>query len=572
MVIVLARSDTTSAGTFNPFLTVTLESTEPETSTTLTVDFGIESKDDVNFGGAVAFLPVESGIVNGDAIPIGEPVGELHAQATLGLINGACNTVLPVDFVLNNASIDTSNTVSFEDLEKDESKEGVDLNDDGEVSTATSDGFGTRDFAEDKDGNTLLDAIDHWPEFIERTLGYSSPPFRRSAGITPVAGTPVLLQFLIFDPGTTFDLQGEEFEKLIPTDEALGYMTFILLQNIGDPEIKPEPGVITDFCSPLQSQNVTYGTNLDADEDGTPNEEDTCPYDAHDLLGTHDADFDFLHSQCDENDDEDAGGRNEDQDDDGVENFADTCPLEPDPDQVDGDEDFIGDACDEDPANPDGVVQLSVLPQDGTYEFNVFTVGQRDVDGDKWQNSLDTCPYVENTGDPTITNDGDVDGDGLDAACDPNDDPLTGGASTDEDGDGYLNRQDNCPLEPNGENETDPVTGNQADPDLDSIGTLCDPEPETGDGELIQVTLNGEVVIGTGSGPGGPPSEEACPDCHQIGEVSSPGTDETPAPSDTSNDDSSSNTGLIIGIIVAAAAAIIIIGGGAALLLRRGGS
>jgi len=574
VVLVLAGTDTTNAGTFNPFLEIQLETTEPETPSDLTVKFGIENKDDVNFGATVAFLPPEAGIVDGAAIPIGEPVGELHALATLGLINGACNTILPVDFSMQNAALPGAETVSFNDLEKEESKQGEDLNDDGEISDTSSEGFGTRDFAEDKDGNTLLDAIDHYPEFIERTLGYSNPPFRRSAGITPVAGTPVLLQFLVFDPGTTFDLLGEELDALIPRDPELGYISFVLLQNVGDPDIIPEPGPITDFCAPLQSENVTYSTALDADKDGTDNEEDTCPYDPHPPFETHDADFDFLHTQCDPNDvenveDRSQTGTNPDQDDDGIENFADTCPLVADEDQADGDEDFIGDACDEDPANPDGLIQLSVLPQDGTYNFNVFSVGQRDVDGDKWQNSLDVCPLAANTGDPSIPNDGDVDGDGLDATCDPNDDPLTGGSSTDEDGDGYLNRQDNCPLIPNGENETQ-EDGNQKDTDLDSIGNLCDPNPTTGEGDLIQVTLKGEVVIGTGAGPGGPPSEEACPDCHQIGVT--PGATEPATVEPPNGDDGGSNSGLIIGVIVAIAAAVVVIGGGAALLMRRGGS
>ncbi len=85
-------------------------------------------------------------------------------------------------------------------------------------------------------------------------------------------------------------------------------------------------------------------------------------------------------------------------------------------------------------------------PSDGKYTFGTFALGQRDADGDGYENSLDTCPLALNVGNPRITGDGDLDSDGLDAVCDPNDN-VAGGTNSDEDGDGYLNRQDNCPLD-----------------------------------------------------------------------------------------------------------------------------
>jgi hypothetical protein len=558
LLLVLAGTDTAQAGTFNPVLEISLESTEPETPTNFTLDFGIRDKKDVNFGGVVSFIPADFGIVRGDRIPIGEPVGELDALATLGLINSACNQVLPVHFDFLNATIDKSSTVSFEDLEL-------------EAEDTSAVGFGTRDFAEDKDGNGLLDAIDHWPEFIDRVVG-DVQPFRRSAGIATVAGIPVLLQFLIFNPGTQFEFESKDFQELVPTDEALGFPTIVLLQNIGDPELVPEPGPITDFCTPLTSTNIGYGTIYDADLDGTPNDKDTCPYDPHPLMGTHDADFDFLHTQCDPNDVEDEedpsqSGRNEDQDEDGIDNFADNCPLEPNEDQADTDEDGIGDACDRNPNEPDGELILSMLPQAGDYTFTVFTVGQRDADNDGIQNSMDTCPFEPNVGDPTLLASGDADQDGLDAACDPNDDPINRGSNLDEDGDGYLNRQDNCPLIPNGQADADvPGVGNQDDTDFDQIGDACDPNPDTPDGELIDTVLTAEIVIG-GGGAGGRPTN--CPDCQEPGQDSNPVVKEGPGP-DTGDEDDSSNTTLFI-IIGAVAAAVVVVGGGAGLLLLRRG-
>jgi hypothetical protein len=103
-----------------------------------------------------------------------------------------------------------------------------------------------------------------------------------------------------------------------------------------------------------------------------------------------------------------------------------------------------------------------------------------------------------------VTADGDLDQDGLDAACDPNDDPATGGTNSDQDLDGYLNRQDNCPLVMNGQDQS-----NQHDEDQDGIGDVCDQDPNTGDGELPTEQSTKEIAIGSGAGPGGPPD---CPE------------------------------------------------------------
>jgi hypothetical protein len=567
LLLAFARTDTTDAGpqagTFNPVLEVTLEHTDPETPADFDVSFGIRDPKDLNFGGVVSFIPPEFGIVRGDKIPIGEPVGELDALATLGLINSPCNQSLAVHFDMKNATADKSETVSFNDLEE-------------EAGDTSAEGFGTRDFAEDKDGNGLLDAIDKWPEFIDRVTG-PVQPFRRSAGIATVAGIPVLLQFLVYNPGTEFDLPGEDLEQLLPKDPALGFPTIVLLQDVGDPDIVPEPGPITDFCTPLTSTNVSYGTQLDADKDGTDNENDTCPYDAHPLLGTHDEDFDFLHTQCDPNDvenedDPSQSGKNEDEDGDGTDNFADRCPLDASEAENDQDEDFIGDACDKDPANPDGEIVLSMLPLAGDYELTIFTVGQRDADNDNYQNSMDVCPYQVNAGNPTLLNDGDADSDGLDATCDPNDDLLAQGANLDEDGDGYLNRQDNCPLMTNGQESEDQPTGNQNDEDFDVIGDVCDTAPDTPDGELIDLALTADIAVGGGGGAGGRPTN--CPDCQAPDQdpawvASDQGGDSGGDTGAESGDDGGSDTGLFAGIGAAAIVAILIIGGGAFLLLRR---
>jgi len=430
-VVVASKADPIGAQTFNPDLTIEIVDPDAGVASDISASFDLP-KGDLQFGGLVSFIPREWGIVPGDKIPLGASVGHLASAATLGLINSACNQELPVDFDMMNASLDRSDTVSFED---------------------TDDSL-TEDFAEDGDGNGNLDFVDYYPEFIDRIV--DEQPIRRSAGMTIVAGTPVLLQFLIFEPGTLID-------EIIPNDEELGYPTVTFLQDAGDPDNIPEPGIITDFCTPLVTANDTFGVTADGD-------------------------------------------------------------------------------------------QIMVNPQDGTYTFTTIAVGQRDTDGDGYENTLDTCAQDVNVGNPRVTLDGDLDGDGLDAACDPNDDPAAQGTDSDEDADGYPNRQDNCPLHPNGERED-----NQADEDEDQIGDACDPDPSVENGELTLIRLEKVITIGDGTGPGGPPSAESCPDCFVLGDDGPSGGD----------DDGGSNSGVIIGIIVAVIAAIAIIGGGGVMMMRR---
>ena len=492
IVTLLGGTDSVRAQTFNPVYEVCLDDAftyDPDTTTPgdpeecdgdnsagahtdITTILEIPSGD-VQFAGAVFFIPPEWTITPGDDIPIGAVVGELLATVTLGLINGACFNPLPVGFLMLNASIDTSDTVPYLDTEEDD---------------PGAEGYGLPDYFEDKDNSGLQDGFERYPEFIIRVLddilgdeiGEPLQPIRRSAGITIIAGVEVLLQFLIFEPGTPIN-------ENIRNDAELGYPSVTLLQNIGDPTEDPIPSAITDFCTPLRAINTSFGVSRD----------NGCTDSAAETLDA----ICEVRSVIPEIVTEEQGGT--------------------DPDE--------------------GGFPLLTNPAEGDYNFTFVSAGQRDADGDGIENSLDTCAFAVNQGDPRIAGDGDEDNDGLDAACDPDDDNI----NSDEDVDGYLNRQDNCPLVPNGEEGS-----NQRDTDNDSIGDDCDPNPDDADaqGELIFAEGSPIVTIG----PGSPPSEET------------PDADETPA----ADDDGGGSTLIIIIVVIAAVA---IVGGGAFYFMRRGG-
>jgi hypothetical protein len=167
------------------------------------------------------------------------------------------------------------------------------------------------------------------------------------------------------------------------------------------------------------------------------------------------------------------------------------------------------------PANEGGVVYRTNPATDGSYSFLEYLRSKRDQDNDGIENEVDSCPFVSTPSWNPRINDPvwDIDSDGIPGQDDglPGEllvpgtgcDPTPSTANSDPDGDGFVNRQDNCPLTMNGA-----AQDNQADPDRDGIGSACDVVDSQPDGHLHEVCATANVTIGAG----GTPTPPACPE------------------------------------------------------------
>jgi hypothetical protein len=146
-----------------------------------------------------------------------------------------------------------------------------------------------------------------------------------------------------------------------------------------------------------------------------------------------------------------------------------------------------------------GSATFRANPGDGTYNVVTWVASAPDEDADGIENSLDPCPTTPNASGwdprgPKIQNPGDQDGDGLPDDCDPFPTvPSVGGAANglahnDEDGDGWSNRSDNCPILSNPD---------QADTDGDGLGDACDPHPNDISPQIFKCIVT-PITIGNG--------------------------------------------------------------------------
>ena len=168
-----------------------------------------------------------------------------------------------------------------------------------------------------------------------------------------------------------------------------------------------------------------------------------------------------------------------DTDGDGVPDVLDAFPMDAN-ETADNDGDGLGDNADTDDDN-DGVSDSAdAFPMDATEtdDFDGDGVGDNadtDDDGDGVSDAADAFPFdaseaFDNDGDGVGDNaDMDDDNDGVSDQEDAF--PFDDGATNDTDSDGIADAYDNC---------LTVFNPNQADADLDGIGTECDPDEATG--------------------------------------------------------------------------------------------
>jgi hypothetical protein len=387
LVVVVVAATLLSAGArdvgataFSPDVTISLSDSSPGANSAITTGYLLESPEAMAEA-LVTFIPAGFGVSSGESVTDGALVGRMNMAMTLGLVGSACNQQTEAGWDLTDASTDTTDTVSYQDIDDD----------------------GVRDFAEDEDGDGLADSVTRYPEPLTRIFP-GLTPLARMHGLLPIAGLPFMVNILVFEPGT--DLYGEAI------DPALGYPAAVIFLDTGDPAPDPEPGAFTDWCTPSHVAFETLG--------------------------------------------------------------------------VTGDNPMTA-------ATEGGEVYRTNPSMAGTYHFGTMAISLPDADGDGIENQLDTCAQTTNFGSPRVNYSGDADGDGLDAACDPNSDP-SGGTNDDQDSDGYRNRQDNCPLVQNGMLDL----MNQVDSDLDGIGDSCDIDPLTVQGHRHVVCVVSPVEVGNG--------------------------------------------------------------------------
>jgi hypothetical protein len=476
---------------------------------------------DANLDTLYAFLPKELHAVD-PATPVGALSGRIDQVVTLGLQDSSCSNSLQISFTLLNASVDAGKTI-------------------GSLPPGLVDPLAP--LAEDvSPANGIPDGADRYPVFLNYVLdpdfdpgpdsipgtaddvnGPHLPavPSERLFGATRIQGVWMPYNLLVLEPGAT--IRGPE-GSFLTLNAGLGRP---LLFVLSDPMRTDWLGAISDRCTPFLSSFVLFGLTRDNPCTGPISGHVACPGSpivdnrGYPLLpcelgNTADEDADgYVNDGCPQvRDSAESGTQCDNTTSDDPEDTAinDGCPaIGPDSEAeyLPGAEPCSG-------SNEAGCIQLK-NPSADTYFSSAWNLSERDADGDGIANELDVCWDRPNPAwDPRGPQPGpeDADGDGLPAACDPDDATQSPPASqlcpegftgVDEDGDCKANRLDNCPLvnqlsDPSRLPGVDNLPF-QRDGDRDGIGDACDPRPGFADGAYVSNCLTFALAVGS---PGGP--------------------------------------------------------------------
>jgi len=410
LTLAVFSATSTQAQTYKPQITYSLSTSTGGADSTSTLNVTIPAPNyNYEDSSMYNFAPIDGWITPGNMIPVGAKMGNLSSTAVLGLNNQKCWSTAPAIFDLYNATVDTSTVLTKAEM--------------AWTNTDNTVPYGARGLV------NVPDYLEAYPLFLNQMLDPDGPagilpplkPRARYAGHYPVAGSNMLIETVVLNPGEIKQLGGIKAQM----GDQLGFVLLTILNNPWDQTEKP--GTVSDFCAPMASTTILLGTTQagyngvgggissqrngaantgvlntgtginrnysqserDADGDGIENDLDPCP---HTLDATWnprtanppmppcspgaipgDDDCDGLPNSCDPND----GDGNQDADNDVYNNRQDICPLVADGqalnNQSDTDStvqalnadlgpgpDSIGDACDD--SDCDGVEDLAVTP------------------------------------------------------------------------------------------------------------------------------------------------------------------------------------------------------------------
>src|SRR3990172_6192439 len=418
VLVVFSQNRPVNATTFALTGSLTLDSLAPSAPSGISGSIGVPTGN-ANVARVYQSLPSEWMVPMDATILDGTSMGNIDVDVTLGLINASCSTPVLTPVPLMEGTTSSSQTVERTGLD-----ENLVLDDDGDTTVEATDSNGIPTYA------------DHYPAFLSRMLDPDGPggpdpsitPRLRLVGHTQITygGRPAIVNLLFFSPGALGDASMGLGLPESGLDSFFGYAVRIVLSGSPDAGASAlaapagAPETITDVCAPLTLNTRGEGSTRGQVEV----QPGPAPFEAQAFVsecGAAPATSSFLVNEDNVDDDADTFP------DDGCLHIPDPCggvdydgdttvtlgdgedPLPATNDDGDGTTDErCGTAAFTNPAASTGLLGT------GTRVFRTYTASMRDADGDGIESALDACPL-------NVNNSVDVDADGLDSACDPND-------------------------------------------------------------------------------------------------------------------------------------------------------